>query len=112
MDYSAFKRDIVADIRNTLFNKEESAGNQYFINTTPSTTDIIAGRLDYIKSLKSGVFEVGAKFSNVKGKNDARFEEKIGDQWVTDPGRTFNFQYNENITASYVSYAFEHKKTA
>ncbi|MBX2953696.1 MAG: outer membrane beta-barrel protein [Leadbetterella sp.] len=112
VDYSAFKRDIVADIRNTLFNKEESAGNQYFINTTPSTTDIIAGRLDYIKSLKSGVFEVGAKFSNVKGKNDARFEEKIGDQWVTDPGRTFNFQYNENITASYVSYAFEHKKTA
>lgn len=117
LDYSSFKRDIVANIQNDLFqhsseNTTIPNGNQYFINTTPNTTDIVVGRLDYTKPVKNGMFEAGVKFSNVQGKNDAKFEEKEGNQWITDPGRTFNFNYSENITAAYTSYAFEHKKNS
>lgn len=113
IDYSSFSRSSVAEINNQMFaQKSEPVAEQSFINSTPNTTHIRVGKMDYIKNMKAGVFEAGIKYSHVASANDARFEENIDNKWVTDPGRTFNFQYNENIAASYVSYALEKGKNS
>lgn len=117
VDYSTFTSRDVAHIQNDLFTNQvndikEAQGSQFLINSTPISTDILVGKADFFKSLKKGLLEAGIKLSHVKTSNDAKFEEKIENEWIIDPGRTFRFQYIENISASYLSYSLQQGKNS
>ncbi|MCE6989663.1 outer membrane beta-barrel family protein [Dyadobacter sp. CY323] len=66
---------------------------------------------DYVKTLKNGRLESGAKYSFITTNNDLRYDTLAKDKRFTaDAGRSNKFLYYEYITAGYVSYDFKLNK--
>lgn len=71
---------------------------------------ILAGKLDYTQPLWNGVFEAGAKYSNVQSDNKILFSELNNNIWEDDYTRSNTFNYTEQIAAAYLDYARQIKK--
>ncbi|UOG76452.1 TonB-dependent receptor [Hymenobacter tibetensis] len=66
---------------------------------------IQSAKVDYTHPLsKTTRLEAGAKISQVYSDNDVRFTETVNGETTLDLGRTNHFQYDEHITAAYLSF--------
>jgi len=66
---------------------------------------IQSAKADYTHPLsKTARLEAGVKTSHVRSDNDVRFENTVNGETSVDLGRTNRFQYDEDITAAYVSF--------
>ena len=79
----------------------------------PSLVKIYSAKADYTHPLKKDAkIEGGLKTSFVKTNNDAQYSLFQNNDWVTDPGRSNHFIYQENINAAYLNYNKQIKKWA
>lgn len=70
----------------------------------PSTTQVYAGKVDYIHPLDSTAsFETGWKSSLVKTDNDVRYDTVAAGEWVKDLTTSNQFAYEEQINAAYLN---------
>ena len=74
-------------------------------NYLPKSIRIVAGQLDYERTLRQGKLELGAKHSYVTSENDARYELLQAGDWQNDALRTNFFSYREHVTAAYATFA-------
>ncbi|HEY0897890.1 MAG TPA: outer membrane beta-barrel family protein [Sphingobacteriaceae bacterium] len=73
-------------------------------NFTPSEVAIRAIKADFIQPFsKTWKLETGWKSSWVTNDHQVQFDSLKNDLWVSDPGRTDHFIYDENINAGYLS---------
>jgi outer membrane receptor protein involved in Fe transport len=81
----------------------------------PSDIRIYSFKTDYVHPLnKSSKLEGGLKSSYVTTDNEAAFRiwDHQAKDWATDPTRSNQFIYEENINAAYINYNKEFKKWA
>lgn len=69
----------------------------------PSSLKIVAAKTDYVQQVKDIRFEGGLKASHITTDNLAAFEQKEGNEWKPDNGKSNHFHYTENIRAAYAS---------
>ncbi|WP_017732671.1 outer membrane beta-barrel family protein [Nafulsella turpanensis] len=110
LDYSRFIGTTFNGIDNYFYYGRLSAtpdSSQHLRSDIPSVIDIKVAKIDYIHPLreKGGRLEIGAKSSMVTTDNDVHFDEKQGEQWVVDEGKTNHFVYQENIHAAYLNWS-------
>jgi iron complex outermembrane recepter protein len=79
--------------------------------TLPSNVNIYSAKTDFTFPLKNaGKIETGIKSSYVTTDNDALYQNKTDNGYVTDYGKTNHFIYKENINAVYFNYSKQIKK--
>lgn len=111
-DYSSYRGNEESNYVNRV-TKNNTETYNYLRNITPSTINIAALKLDYIKPLnKSTKLEAGLKSSWVKTDNDFRYEELVSGAWQRNTGRSNQFIYDENINAGYLNLNREFKSTS
>lgn len=69
----------------------------------PSSLKIVAAKTDYVQQVKNIRFEGGLKASHITTDNLAAYEQKEGNEWKEDNGRSNHFLYTENIRAVYAN---------
>jgi outer membrane receptor protein involved in Fe transport len=96
---------------NNLFfdgNTNELVDNNTRKSSSKSSYKIISSQVDYKNPYKKNhSFEYGTKYSLVENKSESLFENLIGSEYVIDNNFTNAFNYNEQIIATYGSYAIE-----
>ena len=110
LDYSRFLGTTFNGIDNYYYYGAVAAGpdsSQHLRSDIPSVIDIKVAKVDYVHPLgkKGGRFEVGAKSSTVTTDNDVHFDERQGEEWAVDRGKTNHFIYEENIHAAYLNWS-------
>lgn len=107
LDVSRYQSGGGTTIRNVFFTEQgEVPGYGVQLrNQLPVGIRIVAGQLDYERTLRQGKLELGAKHSYVTSENDARYELLQAGNWQSDALRTNYFTYREHITAAYASFA-------
>ena len=92
-------------------------GNQFFENTSllpatyaeasraniPSSIYILSAKADYAEQLNKVKLEGGWKSSHITTDNLAEYENREGNAWKPDLGKSNHFLYTENIHALYAS---------
>jgi hypothetical protein len=92
-------------------------GNQFFENRAllpvtyteasranlPSSIHILSAKTDYSEQLNKVKLEGGWKSSHITTDNLAAYENRDGNEWQPDFGRTNHFLYTEDIHALYAS---------
>jgi hypothetical protein len=113
LDYANVKINQLTNIFLQSFNiqNESLAPDEYQRNPTQAKVLIRSGKLDYTHPFnKRSRLETGLKASYVTSDNDVVFEQLLGANWQTDPGRTNHFVYDEMINAAYLNGNYEWKK--
>jgi outer membrane receptor protein involved in Fe transport len=114
MDYSRYYGK-----QNSVFNNMyKNASGQplkpayIFRNASPSTVKIWGGKVDYTLPInKEMKLDLGLKTSFVKTDNNFVFENFISNEWASDPGKSNQFLYDENINAAYANLNKKFKST-
>lgn len=79
----------------------------------PSNIKIRAGKIDFVNPItKGGRIEAGAKVSFVNTSNIADFFDVLDGRRTPNYEFSNNFQYEENINATYANYSRDYKKTS
>lgn len=106
LDYSNFNNSSEQNIFNTVNDPQLN-----FLNSSNSLLDqnsklhIYSAKADYVHPLKDNAkLELGVKSSYVDTKNDSRFYDITDGQNNLNIGRSNQFNYTENINATYVNY--------
>jgi len=74
----------------------------YLRNNQNTSIDIFAAKLDFSKSLESGLkIDIGTKYSNVSTDNVTTFESKQEGVWTEETNRSNSFNYDEEVLAGY-----------
>lgn len=105
LDYSDYGFQMNDNFIIKEFNKENIFKNEYnIISDQPSSFHIYTGRADYIHRLneKTSV-EMGIKYSHVNTVNNILFTNNLTGQYETDPVRSNDFNYTEQIGAAYMN---------
>ncbi|MBK6266832.1 TonB-dependent receptor [Marivirga sp. S37H4] len=86
------------------FTMESSETYEKLSTENPSSFDIYSIQTDYTHDLPENdiKLEAGFKYSVVNSDNDLEFYINEGDDRFNDPDRTNNFEYREQISASYI----------
>ncbi len=114
-DYSKYNGDEHSNFNNQYLN---AAGQTYkpdyrFRNSRPTQTSIYAAKADYVYPInKSMKLETGLKSSIVKTDNNFSFENFESNDWRSDPKRSNQFLYDENINAAYLNLNRKFKTTS
>lgn len=89
---------------NINFTTTENSGNSSIVRT-PSTVDykIYSGQADLTLPYKFAKVESGVKFTNFDNNSDVAYQNLINESYITDPGKSNIFEYNEKNYAAYVS---------
>jgi hypothetical protein len=66
--------------------------------------NIFTGQLDYFSPLKGGSFEAGVKYSAVGSRSNIDYFDVNGNQPPFDIALSDNFQYDETVSAGYLSF--------
>ncbi len=106
LDYSRFRKTDDGFLTNRYFTPAGSELKPQKLNRTfaPTAIDITAAKADYTYNVKENLkLEAGVKVSAVTTDNNYRFELLQQDTWVTDPGKTNYFTYDETIGAGYLN---------
>ncbi|MFD2784872.1 TonB-dependent receptor [Hymenobacter rubripertinctus] len=94
--------------RNLAFRQENEGSGQdagQLRSTNSSETSIRAVKIDYAHPFAGTRWraETGAKTSWVTSRSAIQFDQLAGQQWLLDTLRTNSFQYDEHISAGYVT---------
>lgn len=117
-------RSLTIDLDYGIYNRDadQFQPNQYvlpngtllsskdFYTFTPTQIDIITMKIDYEQPVLGGTFGVGFKLSDVVTDNIFDFYNVIDNKNVLDIERSNAFEYNEMVTAGYLSYAKQFEK--
>ena len=105
--------------QNTVFNNmyKDASGqplkpDYIFRNASPSIVKIWGGKVDYTLPInKEMKLDLGLKTSFVRTDNNFLFENFNHNQWASDPGKSNQFLYDENINAAYANLNKKFKST-
>ena len=105
VDYSLYDNPEIILYNNTYMNLggAEVLAPSSLRNSTDIAVDIFASKVDYNTTIGNLSFESGLKFSSVRTDNNTIFEDRIDNSWLTNPERTNQFVYEEEILAAYVN---------
>ncbi|WP_261511184.1 outer membrane beta-barrel family protein [Chryseobacterium paludis] len=89
---------------NINFTTTENSGSNSVVRT-PSTVDykIYSGQADLSLPYKFAKIESGVKFTNFDNNSDVAYQNLINGNYITDPGKSNIFEYNEKNYAAYLS---------
>jgi len=105
LDYSNYAFHMNDHFVIKQFNQENVLVKGYTIlSNQPSSFHIYTGRADYTQRLNEKTsFETGVKYSHVNTINDILFTNNSTGQYETDPVRSNDFNYTEQISAAYIN---------
>ncbi len=111
-DYVAYNAHTDQSLVNNIYNPDGSFNSgTTLISNLPSTLDIWAGKIDYMKPVNNrGKFEAGVKSSYVSTTNVAAFYDLVMDSLVENNVFSNSFSYTENINAGYLNFSYNTKK--
>lgn len=115
LDYSRYNGEDNMAYENTFFLADGSLSRptESVRNGTPSSIDVRAFKIDYVKPLsKTMKLEAGLKSSWVETDNNFKYEQLNGAIWTNDPRRSNHFVYEENVNAGYLNLNKQYKKTS
>ncbi|MCI1189039.1 TonB-dependent receptor family protein [Hymenobacter sp. DH14] len=106
-DYVRYASNNDQSFNNVVFaaSSEQGRPAEQLRNATSSETTIRAAKIDYVHPFAGTKWraETGAKTSWVTSRNNIQFDKLMDSGWLPDALRTNQFQYDEHITAGYVS---------
>lgn len=106
-DYSA-DQFLLSDFQRTDFQEAFTSMRR---GKTPSTTNVLVGKIDYVHQLGSTQkIEAGWKSSWIDADNNALNDTLRNGQWIPDAGTTNHFRYQEQIHAGYLNYDLERER--
>lgn len=73
----------------------------YIRNNSISDIRLYSLSADYTQTFAFAKLEAGLKTTFTKTDNDMIWENKVGDDWQNDAGKTNHFIYRENVNAAY-----------
>lgn len=106
LDYITYKASSTQRFVNTTLTPEWVKKNEeQLLGDLPVNIDIYSAKADYIHPLgKTAKLELGWKSSYVSTDNKAQYYNGQPGNWSPDYGKTFYFDYEENINAAYISF--------
>lgn len=112
--------NVLANITNANNKRNEDIQNRdritndlisYWKTALDNDVQIRNIQADFTRNMSGGTLEAGAKFAMVSTDNDLKYDTLTkDDRFVPDAGRTNRFEYNEYVTAGYISYDRKFKK--
>ncbi|MFN3940676.1 MAG: outer membrane beta-barrel family protein, partial [Chitinophagales bacterium] len=81
-----------------------------YASEAPTYIQLYTANIDHERSLWNGKLGAGIKYSYVITDNTYRFYNVVNNVYETDPERSNQFVYDENVNAAYIHYAFAIKK--
>lgn len=105
-DYTKNKVENTSDIRTFLYNAQNTLlTDTSFRNATPGDAQIYTADAKYAQVFKEGhTFSLGSKLTATRIKNIAFFEYLQNGKWYESIKQNYQYNYDENIVAGYVSY--------
>jgi iron complex outermembrane receptor protein len=105
LDFITYNASSTQFFNNTILTPEMVKKNEELLKgDLPVNIDIYSAKADYIHPLgKNGKLEMGFKSSYVVTDNKAQYFNGEPGNWMADYGKTFFFDYKENINAAYIS---------
>jgi iron complex outermembrane recepter protein len=105
LDYITYKASSTQRFVNTTLTPEWVKKNEEnLLGDLPVNIDIYSAKADYIHPIgKEAKLEMGWKSSYVVTDNKAQYYQGQPGNWSPDYGKTFFFDYKENINAAYIS---------
>uniref|UniRef100_UPI004049C595 TonB-dependent receptor domain-containing protein n=1 Tax=Flavobacterium sp. TaxID=239 RepID=UPI004049C595 len=106
LDYGKFTKEGFALQPNFYYDASENNLLSQVITRqeTPITIDILSFQTDYEQKLWNGKFATGMKISYVTTNNTFNFFNQVSNDFVLDDTRSNQFEYRENINASYINF--------
>lgn len=84
-----------------------------YLQYSPQSSSIYSAGADYKHTFKNKSFiTAGVKFTYLTASNNTLFDTYENEGWQSDPARSDDFDYNENVSALYVKYDMSGKKWA
>ncbi|WP_219223222.1 TonB-dependent receptor domain-containing protein [Pedobacter antarcticus] len=106
-DYSKYTSDDDATNTNVFYNPNGSfyKNGEIYRSFAPSNIDIKALKADYTLPInKKYKLDAGFKLSDVKTDNDYVYENREGNDWEFDAGKSNRFKYDEKVNAVYTTF--------
>ncbi|MBU6120894.1 TonB-dependent receptor domain-containing protein [Hymenobacter siberiensis] len=107
LDYVHYASASNQSFRNLVFaaGSEEGRPAEQLRSAASSETTIRAAKIDYVHPFAGTKWraETGAKTSWVTSRSAIQFDKLAGSEWLLDALRTNQFQYDEHISAGYLS---------
>jgi iron complex outermembrane recepter protein len=114
-DYSDYQRGSNEMLQNDFYDAAGvAAGNPLFYqDNSPSHITIKAANIDFSQALGK-ISHLNAGFKESQVNNDSRidFEQLVNGNYVTVPGLTDHFLYNEHIDAGYLQFTAKNDKSS
>ncbi len=106
LDYGRYSSDREAFQPNSYFNGSETAiiSENITQQITPIDINILTLKADYEQDFLKGKLGIGVKFSDINTDNIFDFFNQDEGQFILDPERSNQFEYQENVNAAYVNY--------
>lgn len=107
VDVSQFFRNSITEYNNsyTLANGQPWREAIITKSATPTTIDIRVANTDYTHVWEGGSkIETGLRYSEVETTNLMDFKNRNASQWEQDLSKTNEFNYQEKISAAYITY--------
>lgn len=103
-DYFSYNKDWNDMFTGQYYNAGKTPiGDQTNIrNNADSRINVYSASADYVQPFKFARLEAGIKTTFTETDNDMIWENKFGDNWQNDAGKTNHFIYKESINAAYV----------
>jgi hypothetical protein len=103
-DYGYFRKGN-ANLQSNIYSKNQSVTSSNLYRTLNDIDiNLKALKFDYTTKLAKGIFETGAKYSNVNAANDSKFFHAITNGDSLDERRSNSFRFEEQIISGYLNY--------
>jgi iron complex outermembrane recepter protein len=113
LDNIVYQSSIEQRLTNTILNAQRQAlGTTILTSILPTDINIISGKVDYLRPLKSGRFETGWKSSLVNTSNIADFFDVVNGSNKKNNEFSNDFKYDENINAFYANLSKDFSKVS
>jgi hypothetical protein len=115
LDYAGFNNSSKTYNDNYYYNANGSVKRDpfYLYGETPSNITVQSTKVDYVNPFRKYFrLETGAKYSKASTNNDLNYQVMQSGNWVYDPTRSNEFDYNEDVLAGYASFSYDKDKTS
>lgn len=112
VDYSNYVNDWQEKINNS-YSKSISVPLIFQTNISIpwlQKVNIKSIKADYTNPTKIGSFDIGIQHRNTKTNMNFEFDEFKDQNWQSDNSRSFEYDYNENVSSAYINFRGSSKK--
>ncbi len=103
-DYGHYKKGNGNLQSNIYSNNQTVVSRNLYRSINDIGIDLKAFKIDYTTNLWKGMFESGAKYSDIKADNDAKFFHVKTNSDSLDNRRSNTFGFNEQVSSGYLNY--------